>query len=113
MIRKIEAVIRPEKLEDVLQALKACGSPGVMISEITGHGRQQGIELEWRVGTYKVDRLPKVKIEIVVSAEEVQCLVDAISEHGLTGVVGDGKIFVLPVETVTRIRTKETGLLAL
>lgn len=111
-MKKIEAVIRPEKLEKVVSALEAAECPGMMITEIKGHGRQKGIELEWRAGTYKINRLPKIKIEIVVRTDQVQTMIDTIAEHAFTGEVGDGKIFVLPVEEVSRIRTKENGEVA-
>jgi len=112
-VKKIIAVIRPEKLDDVRQALDELGCPGMMIEDIRGHGRQKGIELEWRVGTYKVDLLPKVKIQIVAKEEKVEPIIGAIVKSAATGEVGDGKIFIQSVEETVRIRTGERGEQAL
>lgn len=111
-MKLLMAVIRPEKLDDVRNALDDIGCPGMMVEEISGHGRQKGIELEWRVGTYRVDFLPKIKIMIVAPQERVDGIIAAIVENASTGEVGDGKIFVLPVENVVRIRTGERGEVA-
>lgn len=108
-MKKIEAIIRPEKLESVRQALEEVESPGLMITEIEGHGKQKGLTQQWRGKTYKVELLSKVKIEIVVKDQDVEHIVKAISDAAKTGKIGDGKIFVYPVESAMRIRTGEKG----
>ena len=108
-MRKIEAVIRPEKLDEVRKAIEAVGYPGVTITEAEGHGKQKGVVQQWRGEQYRVELLPKVRLEVVVSDKEVSKIVKAISETAKTGGVGDGKIFVSPVDEVIRIRTGETG----
>lgn len=112
-MKKIEAIIRPEKLGSVRQALEEVDSPGLMITEIEGHGKQKGLTQQWRGRKYKVELLPKVKIEIVVKDQDVERITKAISEAAKTGKIGDGKIFVYPVENVLRIRTGEKGESAL
>ena len=113
-MKKIEAVIRPTKVGDVLAALNKSGHPGVMVSEIEGHGKQKGIEQEFRGKIYKTELLTKAKIEIVVNDEDVERIVQAIREAALTGTVGDGKIFIsAAIEDAVRIRTGEQGNLAL
>lgn len=112
-MKKIEAIIRPEKLDYVREALQDIGCPGMMITEIRGHGKQKGIELEWRVGTYRVDLLPKIKIEIVTEESKVNTIIDTIIKHAETGAVGDGKIFISQIEEVIRIRTSERGSVAI
>ncbi|ADV46279.1 P-II family nitrogen regulator [Nitratifractor salsuginis] len=107
-MRKIEAIIKPFKLEDVKEALIEAGIEGMTVSEVKGYGRQQGHSELYRGAEYVVDFIPKVKIEIVVSSEEyMRAAVDAIKESARTGKIGDGKIFVSPVEHVVRIRTGE------
>ncbi len=108
----LTAVVRPEKLEDVVAALKDIETPGMMIDDIRGHGRQKGIELEWRAGTYRIDLLPKDRIQLVVEDDHVDLVVKTIVDSASTGEVGDGKIFVTPVEDVIRIRTGEKGKIA-
>lgn len=108
-MKKIEAIIREEKLEDVKKALEENSYYGITISEVSGRGRQKGIPLQWRVGEYRVDLLPKIKIELVVFDDDVQTAVAAIVRNARTGEVGDGKIFVLPVENAIRVRTGEDG----
>ena len=108
-MKKIEAIIREEKLEPVRKAVEDCGYFGMTISEVSGRGRQKGIPLQWRVGEYRIDFLPKLKIEIVVLDEDVAKTVNAISRNARTGEMGDGKIFVLPVENAVRVRTDEDG----
>ena len=108
-MKKIEAIIREEKLEPVRRAVEDCGYFGMTISEVSGRGRQKGIPLQWRVGEYRIDFLPKIKIEIVVLDEDVAKTVNAISRNARTGEMGDGKIFVLPVENAVRVRTDEDG----
>ncbi|OGC12190.1 transcriptional regulator [candidate division WOR-1 bacterium RIFOXYA12_FULL_52_29] len=108
-MKKIEAIIKPEKLEELREALDAKGFFGMTITEVKGRGVQRGITLEWRVGEYRVEFLPKVKVEIVVNAKDVDTVIEVILAICSTGSVGDGKIFVLPVEEVVRIRTRERG----
>jgi nitrogen regulatory protein P-II 1 len=108
-MKKIEAIIRPEKL-DVLKAhLEKTGYPGMMVTEIRGHGKQGGVTHQFRGTEYKASFLPKIKIEIVVTDKEVKKLEAAITEVCRSGAVGDGKIFVQSVEDAVRIRTGETG----
>ena len=104
-MKKIEAVIREEKLDAVKQALEEKSYFGMTVSEVSGRGKQKGIPLQWRVGEYRVDLLPKLKIELVVLDEDVPVAIDAIIRNARTGELGDGKIFVLPVEHVVRVRT--------
>ncbi|WP_292658094.1 P-II family nitrogen regulator [Nitratifractor sp.] len=107
-MRKIEAIIKPFKLEDVKDALIEAGIEGMTVSEVKGYGRQQGHSELYRGAEYVVDFIPKVKIEVVVSSEEyMQAAVKAIQEAAKTGKIGDGKIFVSPIEHVVRIRTGE------
>jgi len=104
-MKKIEAIIREERLEAVKEALEENSYFGMTISQVSGRGRQKGIPLQWRVGEYRVDLLPKLKIELVVLDEDVPTAIDAITRNARTGEIGDGKIFVLPVESVVRVRT--------
>jgi nitrogen regulatory protein P-II 1 len=104
-MKKIEAIIREEKLDAVKQALEDRSYFGITVSEVSGRGKQKGITLQWRAGEYRVDLLPKIKIEVVVLDEDVTEAIDAIVSKARTGETGDGKIFVYPVETVVRVRT--------
>jgi len=104
-MKKVEAIIREEKLVAVKKALEEKSYFGMTVSEVSGRGRQKGIPLQWRVGEYRVDLLPKIKIELVVLDEDVPVAIDAIVSNARTGETGDGKIFILPVETVVRVRT--------
>jgi nitrogen regulatory protein P-II 1 len=104
-MKKVEAIIRGERLEVVKKALEENSYFGMTISEVSGRGKQKGIPLQWRVGEYRVDLLPKLKIELVVLDEDVPTAIDAIVRNARTGEIGDGKIFVLPVESVVRVRT--------
>ena len=104
-MKKIEAIIRQERLEAVKEALEENSYFGMTVSEVSGRGRQKGISLQWRVGEYRVDLLPKIKIELVVLDEDVPVAIDAIVRNARTGEIGDGKIIVLPVESVVRVRT--------
>jgi nitrogen regulatory protein P-II 1 len=104
-MKKIEAIIREERLDAVKKALEEKSYFGMTVSEVSGRGKQKGIMLQWRVGEYRVDLLPKLKIELVVLDEDVPIVIDAIVRNARTGETGDGKIFVLPVETVVRVRT--------
>ena len=104
-MKKIEAIIREEKLEAVKGALEENSHFSMTVSEVSGRGKQKGITLQWRAGEYYVDLLPKLKIELVVLDEDVPVAIDAIVQNAKTGEIGDGKIFVLPVEEVVRVRT--------
>ncbi len=107
-MKKIEAVIKPFKLEDVKEALIDSGIKGMTISEVKGYGRQQGHTELYRGAEYVVEFIPKIKIEIVVSSEEfAKTVIDIIKENSLTGKIGDGKIFVSDITNVIRIRTGE------
>jgi nitrogen regulatory protein P-II 1 len=109
MTKKIEAIIREEKLDDVKQALREIGIVGMNVFEVHGHGRQGGIQLAGRTGTYLVDMLPKIQVNIVLSDHNVAKTVETIRRAASTGNTGDGLIFVYPVEDVIRIRTGERG----
>lgn len=106
-MKKIEAIIRPTKLEDVKNALESDGLSSMTVTEVKGRGRQKGITQQWRGETYVVDLLPKTKIEIVVEDEDAEKTCKTIQENAYTGKIGDGKIFVIPVENCIRIRTGE------
>jgi nitrogen regulatory protein P-II 1 len=108
-MKKIEAIIQPFKLEPVKEALHAISVEGMTVTEVKGFGRQKGIREVYRGMQYQVDFLPKVKIEIVASDDKVKAIIDIIVDKARTGRIGDGKIFVSPVEEVLRIRTGETG----
>lgn len=112
-MKKIEAIVRPAKVNDVIDALTEIGHPGIMVTELEGHGKQKGIEQEVRGKTYKVELLPKSRIEIIVKDKDVKKTTDAIRKSALTGEVGDGKIFIYPVEDAIRIRTAESGEIAI
>jgi nitrogen regulatory protein P-II 2 len=106
-MKMLTAIIKPFKLDEVREAIMDAGIAGVTVSEVKGFGRQKGHTELYRGAEYQVDFLPKVKLEIVVKAEDVDRLVEAISTAANTGKVGDGKIFIQPVEQVVRIRTGE------
>jgi nitrogen regulatory protein PII len=107
VMKKIEAIIKPFKLDDVKDALNSIGITGMTVSEVKGYGRQKGHTEIYRGAEYVVDFIPKVKIEIVVAADQADKLVDTIREAANTGKIGDGKIFVMPIERVVRVRTGE------
>ncbi len=109
MTKKIEAVIRPEKLHSVKSALSGIGIVGLTVTEVKGRGRGSGLQLQWRTGKYVVDLLPRVMISIVLSDHNVDATVEAIRKAAHTGEKGDGMIFVYPVENVIRISTGEEG----
>ena len=111
-MKKIEAIIRPAKVGDVCAALDQAGHPGIMVTEIEGHGKQKGIEQQVRGKTYKVGLMTKARIEIVAKDGDVDNIVKAIREAAFTGEVGDGKIFIYPVADAVRIRTAERGDIA-
>ena len=108
-MKKIEAIIKPFKLDDVKQALSEIGIMGMTVTEVKGHGRQKGHKEIYRGAEYQVDFIPKTKIEIIVDQSMVDSVVKKILESARTGKIGDGKIFVMPVEEVIRVRTGETG----
>jgi nitrogen regulatory protein P-II 1 len=108
-MKKIEAIVKPFKLEDVKSALAELGIQGLTITEVKGFGRQKGHTEIYRGSEYAVDFLPKIKVEVVLADAQVAAAIEAIVKSAKTGKIGDGKIFVSPVETVLRIRTGETG----
>lgn len=108
-MKKIEAVIRVEKLEEITGALEVLGCPGIMITHIEGHGRQKGLVEQFRGREFKVNLLPKIKLEIIAKDAEVDKIVGTISRIAKTGEIGDGKIFISAVDDVLRIRTGEKG----
>jgi nitrogen regulatory protein P-II 1 len=108
-MKKILAIIRPDKLEEVKQALEEIGCHGLTIKEVRGRGRQLGITESYRGHDYKVDLLPKTEIEIVTTEDDLENIVQTITKRAQTGDIGDGKIFISPVEEVVRIRTGERG----
>ncbi len=112
-MKKIEAVIKPFKLDDVREALSEVGINGLTVTEVKGFGRQKGHTELYRGAEYVVDFLPKIKIEAVIPTELLETAIDAILKSAHTGKIGDGKIFVFPVEQVVRIRTGETDESAL
>jgi len=112
-MKKVEAVIKPFKLDDVKEKLAELGIKGMTVTEVRGFGRQKGHTEIYRGAEYVVDFLPKIKIELVVSDNQVAEVVDAIRKAAYTGKIGDGKIFVIPIEEVVRIRTGEMGEQAL
>ena len=108
-MKKVEAIIKPFKLDEVKEALSGIGIQGMTVTEVKGFGRQKGHTELYRGAEYVVDFLPKVKIDIIVRDDLVTQVVDAIQRAAKTGRIGDGKIFVLPIEEVVRIRTGERG----
>jgi nitrogen regulatory protein P-II 1 len=108
-MKKVEAIIKPFKLDEVKGALNEIGIQGITISEVKGYGRQKGHTELYRGAEYMIDFIPKIKLEIIVSDNMVPQVLDSIENSAKTGRIGDGKIFVIPVETVIRIRTGETG----
>ena len=112
-MKRIEAIIQPFKLDDVREGLKEIGVDGMTIYDVRGHGRQKGHKEVYRGQEYEVDLLPKVKLEVVVSDDRVDATVKAITESARTGKIGDGKVFIYPVEEAIRIRNSDTGESAL
>ncbi len=108
-MKKIEAIIKPFKLDDVKEALNEIDIQGMTIVEVKGYGRQKGHKEIYRGAEYVVDFIPKIKVELVVDSEVVDKVVETIKKAANTGKIGDGKIFVLPVEEAIRVRTGETG----
>ena len=112
-MKKIEAIIKPHKLEDVREALVEIGITGITTSEVNGYGRQQGHSELYRGAEYSIDFLPKIKMEMVVEADNVEKIIETVTLAANTGKIGDGKIFVSNIHNVIRIRTGETGKEAL
>ncbi len=108
-MKKIEAIIKPFKLDDVKEALNKIGIKGMTVSDVKGYGRQKGHKEIYRGAEYEVDFIPKTKIEIIIDAGQVDQVVETIREAANTDKIGDGKIFVLPIEEVVRVRTGEKG----
>lgn len=108
-MKRIIAIIRQEKFEDVKKALVEVGCEGMTVSEVKGRGSQQGIKESYRGSSYCIDLIPKTRVEVVVKDEGLDLLVDAIRKGAYTGNIGDGKIFIQPVDNVIRIRTGEEG----
>jgi nitrogen regulatory protein P-II 1 len=108
-MKKIEAVIRPNKVSDVCSAVEKLGHYGLMISEIEGFGKQQGIEQQVRGRVYKVKLMTKARLELIVKDKDVKDIIEAIRNTACTGEVGDGKIFIYPVDDAVRVRTAEQG----
>ena len=113
MTKKIEAIIREERLDDVMDALKEIGIVGMNVFEVRGHGRQGGVALAGRAGSYQIDMLPRIQLNIVLSDHNVEKTIEAIRRVATTGRPGDGLIFIYPVDDVVRIRTGERGTDAL
>jgi nitrogen regulatory protein P-II 1 len=108
-VKKVELIIKPFKLEEVKEALAAVGIQGITVSEVKGFGRQKGHKELYRGAEYVVEFLPKVKLETVISDDKLDAVIKAVLKAASTGSIGDGKIFVTPVEEAVRIRTGETG----
>ncbi|ADH86420.1 P-II family nitrogen regulator [Desulfurivibrio alkaliphilus] len=108
-MKKVEAIIKPFKLDEVKKALHELGVQGMTITEVKGYGRQKGHTEIYRGAEYEVEFIPKVKVEVIVNADQVEAVVACIREAANSGKIGDGKIFVLPVEEVIRVRTGERG----
>lgn len=108
-MKKVEAIIRPERLDSVLEKLRELRYPGITITEVKGHGKQKGVTHMWRGAEYTVDFLPKIKLEVVVLDEDLGSVAAAVTRAARTGAIGDGKIFIYDVEDSIRIRTGESG----
>lgn len=108
-MKKIEAIVRPEKMDEVRKALEVAGYPGITITQVEGHGKQKGVTRQWRGEVYKVDLLPKTKLEVVALDKDLDKILTAVQRAAGTGSVGDGKIFVSNIDEVVRIRTGEKG----
>ncbi len=112
-MKKIEALIRPERLEAVMEELRKLGYPGMTVTEVRGHGKQKGVTQRWRGAEYRVEFLPKMKLEAVVLDEDTGKVVSAVVRAARTGSIGDGKVFIYDVEDAVRIRTGESGFNAI
>jgi len=108
-MKKIEAIIREDRFHLIKIALEEKGFISMTVSDVMGRGKQKGVTLKWRVGEHRIEFLPKKKLEIVVDDKDCQTVVDTICDKGRTGSVGDGKIFIIPIEEVIRIRTGVSG----
>ena len=108
-MKKVEAIIREEKLERVKVLLEELGYFGMTMTEVSGRGRQKGVPLKWGAKEYRLEFLPKLKIELVVMDEDVSVVVNAICKGARTGEIGDGKIFIIPIDNAIRVRTGDTG----
>jgi len=111
-MKKIEAIVREDRFHLIKIGLEEKGFISMTVSDVIGRGKQKGVSLKWRIGEHRIEFLPKKKLEIVVDDKDVDTVVDMICERGSTGAAGDGKIFVIPVENVIRIRNKESGTAA-
>lgn len=109
MMKQVRAIVRPEKLEDVKEALVGLGHAGLTVYEVKGHGTQKGITQHWRGQEYCIDLLPKIEVMAVVNDHEVGEIIEAIASVARTGMIGDGKVFVSAVDEVVRLRTGESG----
>lgn len=109
-MKKLEVIIKPFKLDDVKEALNELGIMGMTVSEVKGYGRQKGHKEIYRGAEYVVDFMPKLKLEIVINDDQLEEVVDTICKSANTGKIGDGKIFIMPVEDIVRIRTGERGI---
>ena len=112
-MKKIEAVIREDTFHHVKNALEEKGFISMTVSDVIGRGQQKGISLKWRIGEERIEFLPKKKIEIVIEDKDLDIVIDTICEKGCTGSVGDGKIFIIPMEEVVRVRTGDKGAAAI
>ena len=112
-MKKVEAIIKEERFEAVKTALEDAGFIALTCTEVRGRGQQKGLSLQWRVGEYRVDLLPKMKVELVVHDEQAPKVMDIVCRTAKTGEIGDGMIFVMPVEDICRVRTGERGEAAL
>ena len=112
-MKKVEAIIRRERLDPVIDGLSDIGYPGLTITEVMGHGKQKGIKQHWRGNEYTVKFMPKVKIEVVVLDEDLYKTIDVVVRNSRTGSIGDGKVFVMDVEEAVRVRTGDTGIKAI
>lgn len=108
-MKLVEAIIKPEMLDGVLDGLAEIGYPGVTISDVRGHGRQKGVTHRWRGNAYTVQFIPKVKIEVAIQDDDLHATMEMISNKARTGKIGDGKVFVMDVAEVLRVRTGDTG----
>jgi nitrogen regulatory protein P-II 1 len=112
-MKKIEAIVREDRFHLIKIALEEKGFISMTVSDVIGRGKQKGVSLKWRSGEHRIEFLPKKKIEIIVDDKDWKTVVETICDKGKTGAVGDGKIFILPVEEVIRIRTGEKGIEAI
>ncbi|MBU4491817.1 MAG: P-II family nitrogen regulator [Euryarchaeota archaeon] len=108
-MKKIEAIVRPEKLDEIRKALEEKGILGMTMSEVQGRGRQKGVCLQWRAGEYCIDFLPKLRLDIIVDDKDLETAIEAITMAARTGQNGDGKLFIYPIEDVVRVSTGERG----